>query len=249
MKRFFTRGLYALLPLLLTIAVVYLVVGFIFDYVGRPVGEVLQWILRLVLGRSEEEMWADPVWNRFYGQKEGDNGLAPYAGFVLGLILVFVLGVALATFVGKRLFRWFEWTMGRIPLLREIYPYAKQFTGFFSGADGKIEFKTVVAVPFPTQGIYSLGFVTGEGLQILNQAHHRVFMTVFIPTSPTPMSGYVVYVPREDIIPLPLTVEEAMRIIISCGVLTPDHQKVDIIEHKAVEEKTRGESGGKLDAG
>jgi uncharacterized membrane protein len=229
MKRFFAKGLYALLPLLLTIAVLYLVVGFIFDQVGVPMGDLLRVTIRAALGSTEEEIRADPHWNWFYGKKEGERGFAPYAGFVLGIVIVFFLGVALATFIGDRLFRFFEWIIGKIPLIREIYPYAKQFTGFFAGSEGKIEFKTVVAVPFPTKGIYSLGFVTAEGLRTIAEAEKKAFMTVFIPTSPTPMSGFVVYVPREEIIPIPISVEEAMRIIISCGVLSPTHQSVDIL--------------------
>lgn len=235
MKRFFAKGLYALLPLLITIAVIYLVVGFLFDQVGVPMGDLLRAIVRGLLGASEEEMRADPHWNWFYGKNAGERGLAPYAGFVVAIVIVFFLGVVLATFIGDRLFRLFEWMIGKLPLIRDIYPYAKQFTGFFAGSEGKIEFKTVVAVPFPTKGIYSLGFVTSEGLRTIADAEKKPFMTVFIPTSPTPMSGFVVYVPREEIIPMPISVEEAMRIIISCGVLSPTHQSVDIL---------KGRSGG-----
>lgn len=245
MKRFFAKGLYALLPLLLSFAVIYLVVGFIFDQVGTPVGDLLRGILRWSLGMSEEEIRAHDTWSFYYGETEGDRGVAPYVGFIVAIVAVFFMGIALATFIGDRLFKLFEWIIGKIPLVRDIYPYAKQFTGFFAGGESKIEFKTVVAVPFPTEGIYSIGFVTAEGLRTINEAEKKPFMTVFVPTSPTPMSGFVIYVPREDIIPIPISVEEAMRIIISCGVLSPTHQAVDILGSKGGAGPAPATPGGK----
>lgn len=87
-----------------------------------------------------------------------------------------------------------------------------------------MDFKHAVAVPFPTHGMYSIAFVTGEGLRALNDTLRKHMVCVYVPTSPTPFTGYVVYVPREDVIPLPLSVEEAMRIIITMGVVHPAHQ-------------------------
>jgi uncharacterized membrane protein len=236
MKKLFAKGIYALLPLLLTIAVFYIALSFTFDYVGKPVGHAIRYGIEVGYGGDVEAIRDSYIWAPIYGgEDEDDLGWAPYLGFVLGIIIVFFIGVALATFVGNRLFRLFEWIIGHVPLIKQIYPYAKQFTGFFAGGESKIEFKTVVAVPFPTKGIYSLGFVTAEGLRTITDAEKKPFMTVFIPTSPTPMSGYVIYVPREEIIPMPISTEEAMRIIISCGVLTPSHQKVDILGSRGSE--------------
>jgi uncharacterized membrane protein len=93
-----------------------------------------------------------------------------------------------------------------------------------------MEFKLPVAIPFPTQGMYSIAFVTGDGMRALDETLKKHLVCVFVPTSPTPFTGYVVYVPREDVIPLPLNVEEAMRIIISAGVIHPGHQKVSALD-------------------
>ena len=81
-------------------------------------------------------------------------------------------------------------------------------------------------MPFPTQGVWSIGFVTGDGMKSLNEATGKHLLSIFVPTSPTPFTGYVIYVPREDVIPLPISIEEAMRIQISVGVLHPPHQAV-----------------------
>lgn len=217
MKKFFTRGLIALLPLVLTVVILYLVVGFLYKNVGTPIGEGLKWAAEKGLGLSP----APPAsWFFSWG--------APLTGFCVAVLLTILVGFIAATFVGNKLYKYFESLLSRLPVVKVIYPYAKQFTDFFfSGQARKSkEFRFVVAVPFPTHGLYSIGFVTGEGLKALNEAAGKPLVSVFIPTSPAPFGGFVVYVPREEVVRLPLSVEEAMRILISAGVIHPDHQRV-----------------------
>lgn len=221
MKKFFAKGLIALLPLVLTVSVVYFVVSFLHTYVGVPIGNALNWGVGEFTGVDPAKLKAtDPLqWFFTWG--------APLAGFVLAILLTFVMGFIVATFLGKKLFKLFESLFKRLPVVRTVYPYAKQFTDFvFSDGEKKMEFKNAVAVPFPTYGIYSIGLVTGDGMRALNEATRKHMMCVFIPTAPTPFTGFVVYVPREDVVPLPISVEEAMRIIISAGVLHPAHQAI-----------------------
>jgi uncharacterized membrane protein len=152
---------------------------------------------------------------------------APVLGFFAAIVLTLIAGFFVATFFGRKLYQWFEGLLKRVPLIGTIYPYARQFTDFFFGDEKKKkDFKTAVAVPFPTKGVYSIGFVTAEGMKALNQATQKHLVCVFVPAAPTPFSGFVLYVPREDLIPLPLSVDEAMRIIISAGVIHPNHQAV-----------------------
>ena len=217
MKKFFTKGLIAILPLALTGSVLYLVLGFLYSNVGVPVGEALKWVTARFLGWSP----ANPEVEWFF------RWGAPFLGFAVGILVTFVMGFFIATFFGKKLFQWFEIVLKKLPVIRTVYPYAKQFTDFFfSGDDPKMNFKTAVAVPYPTATTYSIGFVTAEGMKALNEALQKHLVCVFIPAAPTPISGFVIYVPREDVIPLPLSVDEAMRIIISAGVLHPPHQAV-----------------------
>jgi uncharacterized membrane protein len=103
-----------------------------------------------------------------------------------------------------------------------VYPYARQIADFFFSDEKKVDFKTAVAVPFPSKGVWSIGFVTGGGLPDLDRAAGKSLVCVFVPNSPTPISGWVVYVPREDVVALPLSVEQAMRIIITAGVVHPE---------------------------
>ncbi len=218
MKKFFLRGFGALLPLVLTAVVLYLVFGFLYTNVGVPIGDALKWTMGKVADWGPGN--AEHGWFFAWG--------APFLGFCVAIVLTLVVGFFAATFLGKKLFQWFEALLKRLPVIRTVYPYAKQFTDFFfsSGGEKRMDFQHAVAVPFPAYGIYSIGFVTGEGMKSLNEATRKHMICVFVPTAPTPFTGFVVYVPREDLVPLPISVEEAMRIIISAGVLHPGHQAV-----------------------
>lgn len=223
MKKFFTKGLVALLPLLVTFAVVYLVISFIYSYIGVPVGTFLKWFVPKITGLTQDKLVEIGFWKWFY-----ETG-APIVGFVLGVILTFFIGILVATFLGKKIYQLFEKLLVKLPIFRQIYPYAKQFTGFLISDENKIEFKSVVLVPFPSNGVWSIGFITGDGIRCLNDMTKKRCLCVFVPTSPTPFSGFVVYVPQEDVLPVPISIEEAMRIVISCGILSPAHQRVDPI--------------------
>ena len=216
MKRFFFRGLIAVLPLALTAFVVWFVLGFLYGNIGVPLGEAAKWGMEQFGWRPTDE---EHAWFFRWG--------APFLGFAVGIVVTLVAGFFLATFLGKKLWQLFESMLKRLPVIGTIYPYARQFTEFFiSGDDKKLEFKHPVAIPFPTQGMYSIAFITGDGMKSLDDALKRHLVCVFIPTAPTPFTGYVVYIGREEVIPLPLSVEEAMRIIISMGVIHPGHQRV-----------------------
>jgi uncharacterized membrane protein len=218
MKRFFLKGLFAILPIVLTAAVVYLVIGFLYNNIGVPIGEALKWGVVRFKGEDPElpsEHWA---WLFRWG--------APVVGFCVAIVLTLIAGFFLATFFGRKLYRWYEAILKRVPLIGAIYPYARQFTDFFFGDEKKQDFKTAVAIPFPSPGQYSIGFVTSQGMKVLNEATKKELVCVFVPAAPTPFSGFVVYTAKEDLIPLPLSVDEAMRIIISAGVIIPEHQAI-----------------------
>lgn len=216
MKRFFVKGLIAVLPIALTATVLYLVCSFLYNNVGVPIGDVLKWSAQTVGGEKALE----------HRQSWFFNQGAPLIGFAAAVVLTFVAGFFVATYFGRTLYRWFEAVVKRMPIIGVIYPYARQFADFFFHEDKKADFQTAVALPFPSKGLYTIGFVTSEGMKALNEATGRQLVSVFVPAAPTPVSGFVIYVPREDLIPLPISVDEAMRIIISAGVIHPTHQAV-----------------------
>jgi uncharacterized membrane protein len=154
------------------------------------------------------------------------DGPGSIAGFLIALVAVCVLGALLASFVGKRLWRATETFILNIPLLRKVFPYVKQVTDFLLTRDGqKKMFSRVVAVEYPRKGIWSLGFVTGSGFEKVINLVRGEFLTIFIPTSPTPLTGFVITIPKKHAIDLDMTIEEAFRFTVSGGVIAPGSEQ------------------------
>jgi uncharacterized membrane protein len=112
------------------------------------------------------------------------------------------------------------------PFLKQVYPYVKQITDFLlTQEEQKKMFSRVVAVEYPRNGIWSMGLVTGSGLKKIIDNMEKEFLTVLIPTSPTPFTGFVIMVPKEQVIDLDMTIEEALRFAVSAGVIAPQPGK------------------------
>ncbi|MBN2589061.1 MAG: DUF502 domain-containing protein [Sedimentisphaerales bacterium] len=154
------------------------------------------------------------------------KGPGSLVGFIIALISVCVVGVLLASYVGKTLWRMAENFIMNTPILKSVYPYIKQITDFFLSEqeDKKKLFSRVVAVEYPRKGIWSVGFATGSGLpNVVNKISDvsKEYLTIFIPTSPTPFTGFVITVPKALTIELNITIEEAFRFVVSGGVINP----------------------------
>jgi len=164
--------------------------------------------------------------------KKWIEGSGSIVGFVIAVVAVCVFGALLASYVGKRLWRMTENFIMNTPLLRNVYPYIKQVTDFLltQEEDQKRLFSRVVAVEYPKKGIWSVGFVTGSGLKNVVNHVRGDFLTVIIPTSPTPFTGFVITVPKKQTIDLDMTIEEALRFIISGGVISPMNERVKLDE-------------------
>jgi uncharacterized membrane protein len=155
------------------------------------------------------------------------DGHGSIAGFIAALIGVCIFGALLASVVGRSLWRMVERFMMNTPFLRRVYPYVKQITDFLlTQQEQKNLFSRVVAVEYPRRGIWSVGFVTGSGLKEVGNSIKKEFLTVIIPTSPTPFTGFVITVPKKLTIDLDMTIEEAFRFIVSGGVITPGNGRV-----------------------
>ena len=155
------------------------------------------------------------------------DGPGSIVGFLIAVVGVCVLGALLASYVGRSLWRMAENFIMSTPLLRRVYPYVKQVTDFLlTNEEQKKLFSRVVAVEYPRKGIWSIGLVTGSGLEKVVNHVKREFVTVLIPTSPTPFTGFVITVPKKQTIDLDMTIEEALRFIVSGGVITPGGERV-----------------------
>lgn len=150
-------------------------------------------------------------------------------GLIVAIILIYIVGLLLGSYIGHSLYRRGEMLLQRLPLFKQVYPSVKQITDFLV-SDGKerMKFSRVVAVQYPRKGIWSVGFITGETMINIQKALGVPCATVFIPSSPTPFTGYTISVARSDMIELPITVEEALRFTVSGGVVLPPSQTKEL---------------------
>ena len=155
-------------------------------------------------------------------RRDWTTGYGAIVGFLLAIIIVYIVGRLLASFIGHRLWRYFELLVNQIPGFKQVYPHVKQITEYFFG-DKKLEFNRVVLVEYPRKGLWSIGLVTGSGLmKSSSRPPENATVVVFIPSSPTPFTGYVIHVEQSELLDLPITIEEALRFTISGGVINPE---------------------------
>lgn len=145
----------------------------------------------------------------------------PGIGLLLTICLVLLTGVFATHFFGRRLFLVLERLVVRLPIVRQVYPPAKQMTDMLFGKAQPSAFSRVVLVQYPAKGVYAVGFVTNESVPQIDRLFGKPMVAVLMPTTPTPLSGYFVYVPREEVVPLDLSLEEGLKLVISGGVIQP----------------------------
>jgi uncharacterized membrane protein len=239
-RRFFLRGLAAVLPTILTIAVIVWVLQRTNDYVAKYINIALAWLYAAVkvwVQGSGEQPYLEAV-RKTYGDIWYNvwSGKLWWVGFVVAIIGVYILGRFVASFVGRKLLQLIDRWFFRLPVLKAVYPSIKQVTDFLL-SEKKLEFSRVVAVEYPRRGMYSVAFVTGAGLSTITDTNGGEWLTVFVPTSPTPVTGYTLIVRRTEVIDLPLSVDDALRFTISGGVIAP---AAEALRPEQIEQIRRG---------
>ncbi len=147
----------------------------------------------------------------------------PGAGLVLTLGIVFVTGLLAANFIGQRLVSWWEGLLARIPVVNSIYNSVKQVSDRLFSSSGNA-FRKALLIEYPRQGTWTIAFLTGQpGGDVANHLRGD-FVSVYVPTTPNPTSGFFLMLPRQDVIELDMNVDEALKYIISMGVVTPPHR-------------------------
>lgn len=161
----------------------------------------------------------------------------PGLGLVVSLTAIFITGVIAANYFGEKLVDLWEKVLGRIPLVRSIYSAVKQVTEAFVGSEQS--FQRAYLVEYPRRGAWTIAFQTGnrQGEAQCKTGLQNV-INIFVPTTPNPTSGFFLMVSESDLIPLEMTVEQALKIVISGGVVTPDLQGHSCQEGKMVKEET-----------
>lgn len=162
-------------------------------------------------------------------QLRGAIPLPRWIGLVIAGVVVLGLGYLASGFLGRTAIHSFDRMLHRIPLVKSVYPYTKQFVDFFL-SESELEFDTVVAAPYPSEGVWAIGFVTGGGLKTVHEALGGEYVSVFVPTTPMPMTGFTVFIEAKRLIPLDITVDEAARIVMSFGVLIPVREQVSNLD-------------------
>ncbi len=216
-RHFFLRGLAAILPSLLSLVLI--VKGY--QFISKYIGGYVNWALIRIVAVAQMLIFGGAFQEHVSVLKTlWDTWHLHIGGFAIAIALIYFFGIFLASFVGRWIWRVIEAFLKRTPVLGQVYPPVKQVTDFFL-SDKRLQFSQVVAVEYPRNGIWSLGLLTGQAPKALREKLGDEMISVFIPSSPTPLTGYVICTHRSKIIELAISIDDAFKFIISGGVLKP----------------------------
>ena len=194
MIKYFITGLLVLVPLFITV-----------------------WVISGLVGMMDQSLLLLPETWRPKAQLGLD---IPGMGAILTLLIIFVTGVIATNFFGKRLILVWEALLARVPVVKSIYASVKQVSDTLFSDSGNA-FRQAVLVQFPRPGAWTIAFVTGKpGGDVANHLSGD-YLSVYVPTTPNPTGGYFLMLPRADVVELDMSVDEALKYIISMGVVAP----------------------------
>lgn len=249
-KRFFTRGLAVLLPTAVTLWLLVQAFGFVYNNVAQPINRATRfaviWVVPQVMDEDKLPEWFrvtdDRVFDiraareirttvsdesvrldlrrEYLAQFWQDHRYLNLTGLIIAIMLIYLAGVLLGNFMGKSVYARLERLITRIPGFKQVYPHVKQVVDMIMG-DSKMAFSKVVIVEYPSAGIWTVGFLTGNSIREIDGPAGGTVVSVFIPTSPTPFTGFTINLPKEKVIEIGMSVEEALRFVITAGVLAP----------------------------
>jgi uncharacterized membrane protein len=175
------------------------------------------WVLATIVGIMDRTLLLLPASAR------PDNVFGfhvPGLGILFAFFVLLVTGISVTNLIGRGLVRYWEDLLQRIPLVRSIYGGVKGFAETILSNSGN-SFRRVVMIEYPRAGAWSLGFVTAENLGEVNAKVGTKLVCVFIPTTPNPTSGFIVMVPKAEVVELEMSVDAAMKMIVTLGVVAP----------------------------
>lgn len=184
------------------------------------------------------DSWVKPMIPGRYNPDTYLPFAVPGFGLIVALALITLVGFLAANIIGRTIVSYGEYLLGRMPLVRSVYRALKQILETVL-AERSESFKKVGLIQYPRKGLWSLVFIATEArgevdVRIKEAAGSTV--AVFLPTTPNPTSGYLLYVPKEDVIELSMSVEEGAKLIISAGLLSPEyHEQTKMLAEEALE--------------
>jgi len=193
-KRYFISGIAITFPLFISIFVVVFIIRITDELIGNKINACLL---------------------KYYGFD------IPGLGIILLILILLLVGFLSNLFLGRKLFQIFDRAFKKIPLLATIYPPAKELSDFLFTSEGRGRFKKVVLVEYPVEGSYSIGFITNEELNKLSADLNNKLISVLVPHAPTPFSGMLLFLEERKIKVLDITVDQAVKLIVSGGVVLP----------------------------
>lgn len=196
MKNYLLVGLISILPLWIT--------GFFLYAIFRVIASLARPFLRNIQPLADMPL------------------LLNITSFLGTILLILGLGVVLTNVVGRRLFMRFEGYVEKIPILSWIYQAVRGLITIFSQEGERSRFKRVVMIEYPRKGIFVMGFITTGAVNAFNSKAGKTLINIFLPTTPNPTSGFLLMVPKEDIMTLDISVEDAVKVIVSSGVIAPE---------------------------
>lgn len=209
MRKYFLTGLLVLVPLAITF-----------------------WVLHLIISTMDQSLLLLPEkW-----RPEAIFGVyIPGMGAILTLLAVFVTGLVAHNFIGKKLVYAWELLVARIPVVSSIYSSVKQVSDTLFSSSGNA-FRKALLVQYPRQGCWTIAFLTGvPGGDVRNHLHGE-YVSIYVPTTPNPTSGFFLMVPKADTIELDMSVDQALKYIVSMGVVAPEYfENTHIINPEKIE--------------
>jgi len=187
---------------------------------------VTYFLLRFAVGLMDRTLLLLPL---KYRPEELLGFQIPGLGVILTLIVLLITGLLAANFVGRAAVGVWDSLMNRIPVVRSIYSAAKNFAEMVF-SDSSQSFKRVLLIEYPRKGLYSLAFQTATELGEVQGRTGEEVVCCFVPTTPNPTSGFIIIVPRIDVTVLDMEVDEALKMIISLGVVIPSWHRNATVE-------------------
>lgn len=192
-RHYFGTGLLITLPVFVTLYFLFIIFRFIDGIFGKVVNMYIQKHMGFAI---------------------------PGVGFIIGILIVFGVGFTAANFFGKKIIYALERWFLKFPFIRQIYPAAKQIVDSFISKDSPA-FKKVVLVQYPSKGIWAIGFLTNESFKEANEKSGADLLHVFIATTPSPLTGFLILVPKDEVRDLGISIEDGIKLIISGGIVKP----------------------------
>ena len=147
----------------------------------------------------------------------------PLVGMLFTFIVIILLGIVARHFFGHEFLRAWERLLARVPLASSLYSGVKQLMEAIFTRQQSSRFNRVVMVEYPRKGVWSIGFLTGTTAGEVQERTSTETVNVFVPTTPNPTSGFLLFVPRADLTLLDMSVEEGIKMVVSGGIVTPEH--------------------------